>query len=127
MATITFEISNNLERINTRLQKNPWQWKGQIILTGLTPTDRAKLSLPINSSPNDIIPMSGTIEPGKTPAEMRKVIVDQLHEKVSELKQIITPPKIDTLALPTNENCKSQLTSLEKLDAMVSPEKSNAI
>lgn len=111
MAIVTAELHNNLTRQKSRHDNNPWQWFGQIVITNMTDYDRAKLNTTGN---NYIIPMTGTIEDGP---DLKKRITDVLQAKVKELKQLTTPPVMETTTLNANETVKTVLTTLEQLNA----------
>ncbi len=117
MVEVSFEILNKLERVSTRKQKNPWQWKGQIILKELTQSDRLKLGLPINNSTCDVIPITGNIEPGQTAADAKKTVLSEINVKIAEIKEQIAPPKIETMILPVNQVYRESLSTLEQINA----------
>lgn len=118
MAVISIELLSKIERPVVKYNKNPYAWKGQIILTGLTERDRLKLNLPVSGGANDIIPMSGTVEPNPDIREIRRSIIDILQAKAKEIEESIRIPRVEYLSLPLNEKCKDTLTSLDNLNSL---------
>lgn len=117
MAKIEVELSNTLERVVQKFGKNPWQWKGQIVCTGLTVQDRMKLGMNPLGGGNEVVSMSGVIDPEPDANAMRRKAVDILQAKASEMRELIQIPKMEKLVLKVNDNCKEKLTTLDSLNA----------
>lgn len=110
--TVKYEISSTLTRPKTNNRRTPWHWTGQIIISGLTSSDRLRAGLPINNSQHEIIPMSGITDEGEN---IKDQIAKILEAKVKEIKDAVREPKIETKALTVNKEIKATLTQMGDL------------
>ena len=112
---IQYEVLSEMTRPKTKNRRTPWQWQGQIIISGLDQTKRVRMGLPVNSSQYEIIPVEGVVEAKGTQAEIRERIAGVFKAKVDELKQLAKEPSSETKKLPTNQIVKDKLTVIEDL------------
>ena len=110
-----YEILSTLERPATRNRRTPWKWEGQIILSGLNSNIRLRLELPVGGGQYEIIPVSGIVEAGSDPQELRSQIKKIFTDKIAELKSKAALPQTETEVLPTNNIVKNVLTVIGDL------------